>query len=125
MVQRDGFQEKIKLPRIQGFRFTLKQRNTSENNLCGCRHSPMKFTSLRIGHKGVPLWGSRLRTRLQQLGSLWKYKSQCGSLKDPALLHLQHTLPLWLRFNPWPGNFCMLQVRTLKKKKKNDPESTV
>ena len=27
---------------------------------------------------------------------------------------------LWLAFDPWPGNFCMLQVWPKKKKKKRD-----
>lgn len=31
--------------------------------------------------------------------------------EDPA------SLLLWLRFDPWPGNFHMLQMQPLKKKK--------
>ena len=39
-------------------------------------------------------------------------------VKDLALLHLWCRVQLWLRFDPWPGNFHMLQVRPKKKKKK-------
>ena len=35
-----------------------------------------------------------------------------SGLKDLVLPQLQ------LRFNPWSGNFCMLQVQPLKKKKR-------
>ena len=34
-----------------------------------------------------------------------------SGLKDPVLL-------LQLGFSPWPGNFCMLWMQPLKKKKK-------
>ena len=32
-------------------------------------------------------------------------------VKDLVLLQLWHRLQLWLRFNPWPGNFSMLWVK--------------
>ena len=39
-------------------------------------------------------------------------------LKDLELLQLWHRLHLLLGFSPWPGNFHMLKVQSLKKKKK-------
>ena len=32
-------------------------------------------------------------------------------IKDPALSLLWLGSLLWHRFNPWPGNFCMLRAR--------------
>lgn len=37
--------------------------------------------------------------------------------KDLALPQLWHRLQLWLRFDPWQGNFHMLQLQAKKKKK--------
>ena len=37
---------------------------------------------------------------------------------DPQPSEVSLRSQLQLRFNPWPGNFHMLQVRPLKKKKK-------
>ena len=39
-------------------------------------------------------------------------------VKDPALSLQRLGLLLWCRFNPWPRNFCTLQVQPKKKKKK-------
>ena len=36
-------------------------------------------------------------------------------VKDPVLPQLWHRLQLWLEFDPWPGNFHMLQMQPLKK----------
>ena len=44
--------------------------------------------------------------------------AQRSGLKDLALPQLWCRSQLQLRFNPWPWNFHMLQVRPLKKKKK-------
>ena len=38
-------------------------------------------------------------------------------VKDLALPQLWHRLPLWLRFDPWPGTFHMPWVQLKKKKK--------
>ena len=46
--------------------------------------------------------------------------AQC--IKDLALLWLWWRSYLWLRFNPWPGNFHMPQVQV---KKKNKQEKSV
>ena len=43
--------------------------------------------------------------------------AHCSGLKDLALTQLWHRWQLWLRCNPWPGNFHMLWVRPLKKRK--------
>ena len=47
----------------------------------------------------------------------WAWHS---GLKDPELPQLWHRSQPWLRFNPRPGNFHMLQgqVQPLKKEKK-------
>ena len=37
--------------------------------------------------------------------------AQCSELKDPALPQLWWRLQVQLGFNPWPGNFHMLQVQ--------------
>lgn len=34
-----------------------------------------------------------------------------GRLKDLAVPQLQYRAQLWFGFNPWPGNFHMLQVQ--------------
>ena len=39
-------------------------------------------------------------------------------VKDPALSLLWLVLALWLRFDPWLGNFCMLWALLKKKKKR-------
>ena len=39
-------------------------------------------------------------------------------VKGPALSLLWLRLLLWLGFDPWPRNFCMLQAGQKKKKKK-------
>ena len=41
--------------------------------------------------------------------------AQIMGLKDVVLLQMWHRMQLQLGFNPWPGNFHMLWVRTLKK----------
>ena len=38
-------------------------------------------------------------------------------VKDPALLQLWRRSQLWLRFNPCPKNFHILQITTTKKLK--------
>ena len=38
-------------------------------------------------------------------------------VKDPELPQLWHRSQLWLRFDPWPGNFHMPWVQPEKKKK--------
>ena len=38
------------------------------------------------------------------------------------MVQLWCRLPLWLRINPWPGNFHVLQVQLKKKKKKKEKE---
>ena len=43
-----------------------------------------------------------------------------SGLKDPVLLQLQHRLPLWLRVNPWPRKFHMLQMWPQRKKRKKE-----
>ena len=40
-------------------------------------------------------------------------------LEDPVLPQRQCKSQLWLRFNPWPGNLCMLRVQPLKKNNNN------
>ena len=42
-------------------------------------------------------------------------------VKDPALSWLWLWLLLWLGFDPWPGNFCMLWVRLKINKHKEKP----
>lgn len=36
------------------------------------------------------------------------------------MVQLWCRLPLWLRINPWPGNFHVLQVQLKKKKKEKE-----
>ena len=62
-----------------------------------------------------PLGPSGLRIQLQQLGSMGKL-----GLDPQSSTALKAELQLQLKFNPWPGNFHMLQIRPLKKKKKKD-----
>ena len=45
--------------------------------------------------------------------------AQHSGLKDPALPQLQRGSQLWLRFDPWPGNFPMPWVWPFKKKSTN------
>ena len=49
------------------------------------------------------------------------YEEFPGSLvvKDLAFSLLRLGSLLWLRFDPWPGNFCMSWVQPKKKRKKN------
>ena len=57
------------------------------------------------------------------MNELVNLKSQSGSflvvqkVKNPTLSLQQLRLLLWYRFNPWPGNFHMLQVWAPPKKK--------
>ena len=44
----------------------------------------------------------------------------CSRLKDLALLHLWCRSQVWLRLSPWSGNFHMLRVWSLKKKKEKE-----
>ena len=44
------------------------------------------------------------------------YIHQRSSLKNPALLQLQHRYQWWLSFSPWPGNFLCSNVAIKKKK---------
>ena len=44
-------------------------------------------------------------------------------VKDPALPKLWHRSQLRLRFDPWPGNFHMLQVQPKKEKKKKKKDN--
>ena len=40
---------------------------------------------------------------------IWGVPLCCSGFKDPEDLSLQwFGLLLWLAFDPWPGNFCML-----------------
>ena len=39
-------------------------------------------------------------------------------VKDPVLSLQQLGWLLWHKFNPWPGNFCMLWVLQKRKRKK-------
>ena len=41
-------------------------------------------------------------------------------VKDPSLPQLWCRLLLWLRINPWPRNFHVLQVQLKKKKKEKE-----
>ena len=57
---------------------------------------------------------------VNQLYFIYENKIVLSSLvaqwvKDPAFSLLWLCLHLWLRFNPWPGNFCKLPVQPKKK----------
>ena len=41
-------------------------------------------------------------------------------VKDPALSLPWLRMLLWCGFDSWPGNFCIMQAQTKKKKKKVD-----
>ena len=63
-------------------------------------------------------WHSVLRVQLQWL----QLSAATHWVKDPVLLQLWHSLQLWLGFNPWPGNFHMVQdaaIKTKQNKKQN------
>ena len=49
-------------------------------------------------------------------GGTGSIPSPAQRVKDPALLQMWHRLQLWLQFDPWPGNFHVLQVQLKKKK---------
>ena len=64
-------------------------------------------------------WVKILTTVVQAIASVQvRSLAWHSGLKDPALPQLWHKSQLQLRFNPWPGNFHLLQVWLLKKKKK-------
>ena len=62
------------------------------------------------GVSAVVQWVKNPTTAAQFAAAVW-VQSLAGhsGLEDPAWLHL------WLGFNPWPGNFHMLQMWPLKK----------
>ena len=63
-------------------------------------------------------WVKNLTADTRVNAEAWvRFPAQHGGLKDLALPLLQCRLQLWLGFNPWPGNFHMLWVWLLKKKK--------
>ena len=57
--------------------------------------------------------GQRLSKRLRPRSSLVAHP-----VKDPTLSLLWLRLLQWLRFSPWPGNFCMLQAQLETNKQK-------
>ena len=65
-----------------------------------------------------PLWPSRLRTWCCLCGSEVSLSSLAQWVKDLALLQLWFKSQLWLRFNPWSGNFHMTQGSQKKEGKK-------
>ena len=67
--------------------------------------------SSRGGGQEFLLWHSGLGSRAVS-GSASSIPGLVQWGKDPTLLQL------WLRFDPWPGNFHMPRVGILKKKKK-------
>ena len=63
-------------------------------------------------------WVKNLTTAAQVTAEVWVQSlASCSALKDSALLQLKHRSQLWLRFNPWPRNFYMLQVQPPPKKR--------
>ena len=86
----------------------------------GIEHKFMGQKTLKTSGMGAPTvaqWVKNLTAvawvagEVQVPSPAWRH-----GLKDLALLQLQCSLQLWLRFSPWPRNFHMLWVRPLKKK---------
>ena len=62
------------------------------------------ISQITKGHTGVSTAAQRVKKLTSGAGVAAKV-AHCSGLKDLAL-----PLQLQLRFNPWPGNFHMLQV---------------
>ena len=86
------------------------------NSLCYSVGSCWLF--IFIYSSGVPAVAQWVRnlTKVAQVAVETQVRSSSwySGLKDPELPQLWCRLQLWLRFNPWPGNFHMLQERPYK-----------
>ena len=72
----------------------------------------------RFARSGVPAVVQLVNDPACLCGIAGLIPSPAQWVKDLALLQLWHKSQMWLRFDPWPRNFHMLQV-LLKKEKKS------
>ena len=79
-----------------------------------------KRKKLKRKNEEFPLWQSGFMIWLISVMLLVQSPGQRGGLKALALLRLWFGSQVQFRFDPWPGNFHMLQVPQEERKKEEE-----